>query len=143
MTADAQERNAYRRHRGDSDLASKTTAFHRVKIRVARSSNGTPPFLVRSRQVRGGDKSWALEEAHYSGCWACRCRSSCYLPCFGITDEVKHEHRLNRSYVLIILLLGGFSGLGGGPFYGTGYYGGGGLGLVVAILLILLLMGRI
>ena len=30
--------------------------------------------------------------------------------------------------ILIIVLLGGFSGLGGGPFYGTGYYGGGGLG---------------
>ena len=29
--------------------------------------------------------------------------------------------------VLIIALLGGFSGLGGGPFYGTGYYGGGGI----------------
>jgi hypothetical protein len=27
--------------------------------------------------------------------------------------------------VLVIALLGGFSGLGGGPFYGTGYYGGG------------------
>jgi hypothetical protein len=25
--------------------------------------------------------------------------------------------------VLIIILLGGFSGIGGGPFYGTGYYG--------------------
>ena len=44
---------------------------------------------------------------------------------------------------LLILLLGGFSGLDGGPFYGTGYYGGGGLGLVVVILLILLLMGCI
>ena len=32
--------------------------------------------------------------------------------------------------ILIIALLGGFSGLGGGPFYGTGYYGGGGLGLI-------------
>ena len=30
--------------------------------------------------------------------------------------------------ILVIVLLGGFSGLGGGPFYGTGYYGGGGLG---------------
>jgi hypothetical protein len=38
-----------------------------------------------------------------------------------------------------IALLGGFSGIGGGPFYGTGYYGGG-LGLVVVILLILLPM---
>ena len=27
--------------------------------------------------------------------------------------------------ILVIALLGGFSGLGGGPFYGTGYYGGG------------------
>jgi hypothetical protein len=30
--------------------------------------------------------------------------------------------------ILVIALLGGFSGLGGGPFYGTGYYGGGALG---------------
>ena len=30
--------------------------------------------------------------------------------------------------ILVIALLGGFSGVGGGPFYGTGYYGGGGLG---------------
>jgi hypothetical protein len=45
--------------------------------------------------------------------------------------------------ILIIALLGGFSGIGGGPFYGTGYYGGGGLGLLVIILLILVLMGRI
>jgi hypothetical protein len=28
--------------------------------------------------------------------------------------------------ILIIILVGGFSGVGGGPFYGTGYYGGGG-----------------
>ena len=39
--------------------------------------------------------------------------------------------------VLIIILLGGFSGIGGGPFYGTGYYGGGGIGLVLVIVLIL------
>jgi Protein of unknown function (DUF3309) len=45
--------------------------------------------------------------------------------------------------ILIIALLGGFSGIGGGPFYGTGYYGGGGLGLVVVVLIILLLMGRL
>ena len=37
--------------------------------------------------------------------------------------------------ILVIALLGGFSGIGGGPFYGTGYYGGGGLGLVIIILL--------
>ena len=45
--------------------------------------------------------------------------------------------------ILIIALLGGFSGLGGGPFYGTGYYGGGGLGLVIVILLVLLLLGKL
>jgi hypothetical protein len=45
--------------------------------------------------------------------------------------------------ILIIALLGGFSGIGGGPFYGTGSYGGGGLGLVVVILLILLLLGKL
>ena len=38
---------------------------------------------------------------------------------------------------------GGFSGIGGGPFYGTGYYGGGGLGLIIVILLVLLLLGRL
>lgn len=45
--------------------------------------------------------------------------------------------------LLIIVLCGGFAGIGGGPFYGTGYVGGGGLGLVVVVLLILLLIGRI
>ena len=45
--------------------------------------------------------------------------------------------------VLVIALLGGFSELGGGPFYGTGYYGGGGLGLVIVILLILVLLGKL
>ena len=45
--------------------------------------------------------------------------------------------------ILVIALLGGFSGIGGGPFYGTGYYGGGALGLVLVILLILLLLGKI
>jgi len=33
--------------------------------------------------------------------------------------------------------------IGGGRFYGTGYYGGGGLGLIVIILVILLVLGRI
>ena len=48
-----------------------------------------------------------------------------------------------RLIILIIALLGGFSGVGGGPFYGTGYYGGGGLGLVLVIVLILVVLGRI
>ena len=57
-----------------------------------------------------------------------------------------HGHMSVGTIILIILviaLLGGFSGIGGGPFYGTGYYGGGGLGLVIVILLILVLLGRI
>jgi hypothetical protein len=45
--------------------------------------------------------------------------------------------------ILIIALLGAFSGLGGGRFYGTGYYGGGGLGLVLVVVLILILLGKI
>jgi hypothetical protein len=45
--------------------------------------------------------------------------------------------------ILVIALLGGFSGIGGGRFYGTGYYGGGGLGLILVIVLILVLLGRI
>ena len=45
--------------------------------------------------------------------------------------------------ILVIALLGGFSGLGGGPFYGMGYYGGGGIGLVLLIVLVLVFMGRI
>jgi hypothetical protein len=45
--------------------------------------------------------------------------------------------------ILVIALLGGFSGLGGGPFYGTGYYGGGGLGVVLVVVLILVLLGRL
>lgn len=45
--------------------------------------------------------------------------------------------------ILVLALLGGFTGIGGGPFYGTGYYGGGGLGLVVVILLILLVLGKL
>ncbi|WP_457151266.1 DUF3309 family protein [Mesorhizobium sp. P5_C1] len=45
--------------------------------------------------------------------------------------------------ILVLALLGGFSGLGGGPFYGTGYYGGGGLGLVLLIIIVLVVLGRI
>lgn len=45
--------------------------------------------------------------------------------------------------ILVVVLLGGFSGFGGGPFYGTGYYGGGGLGLILVIVLILVLLGKL
>lgn len=45
--------------------------------------------------------------------------------------------------ILIVILAGGFSGLGGGPFYGTGHYGGIGLGTVLVIVLILVLLGKL
>ena len=45
--------------------------------------------------------------------------------------------------ILVIALLGGFSGLGGGPFSGTGYYGGGALGLILVVVLILVLLGKL
>jgi hypothetical protein len=45
--------------------------------------------------------------------------------------------------ILVIALFGGFTGIGGGPFYGTGYYGGGGLGLLVLVLVALLVLGKI
>lgn len=45
--------------------------------------------------------------------------------------------------ILVIALVGGFSGVGGRPFYGTGYYGGGGIGLALLIVIILLASGRI
>jgi uncharacterized protein DUF3309 len=47
--------------------------------------------------------------------------------------------------ILIIVLLGGLGGPwnNSGPFYGTGYYGGGGLGLVLIVVLILVLLGRV
>ena len=45
--------------------------------------------------------------------------------------------------ILIIALLGGFSGIGGGPFYGTGYYGGGAIGTILIVVLILVLLGKL
>ncbi len=45
--------------------------------------------------------------------------------------------------ILVIALAGGFSGLGGGPFYGTGWQGGIGIGTILVIVLILVLLGRL
>jgi len=45
--------------------------------------------------------------------------------------------------ILIIALVGGFTGFGGSRFNGTGYYGGGWLGVVVADVLILVLAGKL
>jgi len=44
--------------------------------------------------------------------------------------------------VLVIALLGGFSGLGEGLLR-DGYYGGGGLGLILIVVLVLVLLGRL
>lgn len=45
--------------------------------------------------------------------------------------------------VLVIFLLGGFSGRFGGYGYGLGHAGTGGLGLLLIIVIILMLLGRI
>ena len=45
--------------------------------------------------------------------------------------------------ILVIILIGGFAGIGGAPFYGVGYYGGGGLGLILVIVLVLILLGKL
>lgn len=45
--------------------------------------------------------------------------------------------------ILVIVLAGGFTGFGGGPFYGSGHYGGIGLGTILIIVLILVLLGII
>jgi hypothetical protein len=46
---------------------------------------------------------------------------------------------LSYSWSCCLAALAAFEG---GPFHGTGYYGGGGIGLVLVIVLILVLMGR-
>src|SRR5260370_9944653 len=83
------------------------------------------------------------------GCRCAICGTSLYIARWVHASTLHSNWRLIMSLgtilliILIIALLGGFSGIGGGPFYGTGYYGGGGLGLVLIIVLILVLLGRI
>ncbi len=45
--------------------------------------------------------------------------------------------------ILVIFLLGGFSGLRGGPGYGFGHGLNGAIGLVLLVVLILVLLGRL
>lgn len=45
--------------------------------------------------------------------------------------------------VLILVLIGGVTPIYGGNFYGTGWRGGGLIGVVLVVLLVLLLLGRI
>lgn len=47
------------------------------------------------------------------------------------------------AIILVIFLIGGFSGRFGGPGYGYGYYGTGGIGVLLLILLILWVAGVI
>jgi hypothetical protein len=65
------------------------------------------------------------------------------MPAAGLEEVLNMSIGTIILIILVIALLGGFSGIGGGPFYGTGYYGGGGLGLIIVIILILVLLGRI
>jgi hypothetical protein len=62
-------------------------------------------------------------------------------------DPFKSEPIMSIGLILIIILVialaGGFTGMGGGRFYGTGYYGGGGLTIVLIILMFLFLSGRL
>jgi hypothetical protein len=62
----------------------------------------------------------------------------------GLRSKAKgHDDRALLIIILIIALLGGFRDWGRGPFYGTGYYGGGGLGLVLLVVLLLILTNRL
>lgn len=45
--------------------------------------------------------------------------------------------------VLVIFLLGGFSGFRGGPGYGFGHGVNGGIGLLLIVVLVLVLLGRL
>jgi len=58
-------------------------------------------------------------------------------------EEMPHVTRNDHSHYSHYRAARRLHGIGGGPFYGTGYYGGGGLGLIVVILLILLLLGKL
>ena len=45
--------------------------------------------------------------------------------------------------ILVIALLGGFSGIGGGYGYGYGHHSMGGLGTLLVVVLVLVVLGRI
>ncbi len=64
------------------------------------------------------------------------------MPFFGPMREMAMSIGAIFLIIPLVALLGGFSGLGGGRFYGMGYYGGG-LGVLVLVLLILVAPGRI
>jgi hypothetical protein len=82
--------------------------------------------LLRHR-VRGLDTLFAVH-------------GDCALPW---TSRPTHGKTLGTILliILVIALLGGFGGVGGGLFYGTGYHGGGGLGVILLIVPALLYLG--
>jgi hypothetical protein len=45
--------------------------------------------------------------------------------------------------LLVLLLLGGLGPWQAGPYWGTGYYGGSAIGVILVVLLILALVGRL
>lgn len=45
--------------------------------------------------------------------------------------------------LLVLFLVGGLGPWRTGPYWGTGYYGGGAIGVVLLVLLVLALAGRI
>ena len=45
--------------------------------------------------------------------------------------------------LLVIALLGGFTGIGGGYGYGHGHYPMGGIGAVLLVILVLVVLGRL
>ena len=61
-------------------------------------------------------------------------------PAGEIRGQVKPSEKLTRTAACLIEEL---SVTGGCSFYGTGYDGGGGLGIVIVILKILLLLGKL
>jgi Protein of unknown function (DUF3309) len=104
---------------------------------------GLPLIHVNPASSRTRDKNIADASNSFPSFGSLRRRSQSAIA----TDPSKGDSDMSLwtivVIILVIALLGGFSGIGGGPFYGTGYYGGGGLGLVIVVLVILLLLGKL
>jgi hypothetical protein len=88
---------------------------------------------------RIADQSTCHDKVHAAGplqpgVWGHGCPLR-FMPSRSVVTMTQEELRYvpwsNHHHLLVIALLGGFTGLGGGPLYGTGYYGGG-LGLALA-----------
>ena len=104
---------------------------------------GLPLIHVNPASSRTRDKASWMHRTPFQAFDSFRRRSQSAIA----TDPSKGDSDMSLwtivVIILVIALLGGFSGIGGGPFYGTGYYGGGGLGLVIVVLVILLLLGKL